>query len=116
MRFSYDINGMLEVDVTLVNSGEQFQKVIDRSPAGVTEEGKHESRERLARLKQHPRDALPNLTLSEQLQQLYEESIGDERRQIEQWLLQFERVLAGQDPQLIRSFREEMNALLKQLH
>ena len=116
VRFSYDINGMLEVDVTLVNSGEQFQKVIDRSPAGVTEEGKHESRERLARLKQHPRDALPNLTLSEQLQQLYEESIGDERRQIEQWLLQFERVLAGQDPQLIRSFREEMNALLKQLH
>ncbi|MGY3806599.1 Hsp70 family protein [Aeromonas veronii] len=116
VRFSYDINGMLEVDVTLVNSGEQFQKVIDRSPAGVTEEGKHESRERLARLKQHPRDALPNLTLSERLQQLYEESIGDERRQIEQWLLQFERVLAGQDPQLIRSFREEMNALLKQLH
>ncbi|MCX0430110.1 molecular chaperone HscC [Aeromonas veronii] len=116
VRFSYDINGMLEVDVTLVNSGEQFQKVIDRSPAGVTEEGKHKSRERLARLKQHPRDALPNLTLSERLQQLYEESIGDERRQIEQWLLQFERVLAGQDPQLIRSFREEMNALLKQLH
>ncbi|WP_447833485.1 Hsp70 family protein [Aeromonas veronii] len=116
VRFSYDINGMLEVDVTLVNSGEQFQKVIDRSPAGVTEEGKHESRERLARLKQHPRDALPNLTLSERLQQLYEESIGDERRQIEQWLLQFERVLAGQDPQLIRSFREEMNALLKQWH
>jgi molecular chaperone HscC len=116
VRFSYDINGMLEVDVTLVNSGEQFQKVIDRSPAGVTEEGKHESRERLARLKQHPRDALPNLTLSERLQQLYEESIGDERRQIEQWLLEFERVLAGQDPQLIRSFREEMNALLKQLH
>ncbi|TNJ02646.1 molecular chaperone HscC [Aeromonas veronii] len=116
VRFSYDINGMLEVDVTLVNSGEQFQKVIDRSPAGVTEEGKHESRERLARLKQHPRDALPNLTLSERLQQLYEESIGDERRQIEQWLLQFERVLAGQDPQQIRSFREEMNALLKQLH
>ncbi|WP_447771442.1 Hsp70 family protein [Aeromonas veronii] len=116
VRFSYDINGMLEVDVTLVNSGEQFQKVIDRSPTGVTEEGKHESRERLARLKKHPRDALPNLTLSERLQQLYEESIGDERRQIEQWLLQFERVLASQDPQQIRSFREEMNALLKQLH
>jgi molecular chaperone HscC len=116
VRFSYDINGMLEVDVTLVSSGEQFQKVIDRSPAGVTEEGKYESRERLARLKQHPRDALPNLTLSERLQQLYEESIGDERRQIEQWLLQFERVLAGQDPQQIRLFREEMNALLKQLH
>ncbi|MGN5160095.1 Hsp70 family protein [Aeromonas dhakensis] len=116
VRFSYDINGMLEVDVTLVNSGEQFQKVIDRSPAGVTEEGKRESRERLARLKHHPRDTLPNLTLSERLEQLYEESTGDERRQIEQWLLQFERVLAGQDPQQIRSFREEMNALLKQWH
>nr|WP_279498614.1 hypothetical protein [Aeromonas veronii] len=116
MRFSYDINGMLEVDVTLVSSGEQFQKVIDRSPAGVTEEGKRESRERLARLKQHPRDALPNLTLSERLQQLYEESIGDERRQVEQWLLQFERVLASQDPQVINSFRQQMNKLLKQWH
>ncbi|MUG29192.1 Hsp70 family protein [Aeromonas salmonicida] len=116
VRFSYDINGMLEVDVTLVSTGELFQKVIDRSPAGVTEERKRESRERLARLKHHPRDALPNLTLSERLEQLYEESTGNERRQIEQWLLQFERVLAGQDPQLIRSFREEMNALLKQWH
>nr|WP_253264692.1 Hsp70 family protein [Aeromonas sp. 1805] len=116
VRFSYDINGMLEVDVTLVGTGEQFQKVIDRSPAGVTEEGKRESRERLARLKHHPRDALPNLTLSERLAQLYEESLGDERQQVEQWLLQFERVLASQDPQLIRSFREEMNGLLKQWH
>ncbi|MFM4732050.1 Hsp70 family protein [Aeromonas salmonicida] len=116
VRFSYDINGMLEVDVTLVSTGELFQKVIDRSPAGVTEERKRESRERLARLKHHPRDALPNLTLSERLEQLYEESTGNERRQIEQWLLQFERVLAGQDPQLIRSFCEEMNALLKQWH
>ncbi|WP_017409187.1 Hsp70 family protein [Aeromonas hydrophila] len=116
VRFSYDINGMLEVDVTLVGTGDQFQKVIDRSPAGVTEEGKRESRERLARLKHHPRDALPNLTLSERLAQLYEESLGDERQQVEQWLLQFERVLASQDPQLIRSFREEMNGLLKQWH
>ncbi|WP_172442690.1 Hsp70 family protein [Aeromonas dhakensis] len=116
VRFSYDINGMLEVDVTLAGTGEQFQKVIDRSPAGVTEEGKRESRERLARLKYHPRDALPNLTLSERLAQLYEESLGDERQQVEQWLLQFERVLASQDPQLIRSFREEMNGLLKQWH
>lgn len=116
VRFSYDINGMLEVDVTLAGTGEQFQKVIDRSPAGVTEEGKRESRERLARLKYHPRDALPNLTLSERLAQLYEESLGDERQQVAQWLLQFERVLASQDPQLIRSFREEMNGLLKQWH
>lgn len=116
VRFSYDINGMLEVDVTLVGTGEQFQKVIDRSPAGVTEEGKRESRERLARLKHHPRDALPNLTLNERLAQLYEESLGDARQQVEQWLLQFERVLASQDPQLIRSFREEMNGLLKQWH
>lgn len=116
VRFSYDINGMLEVDVTLVSTGEQFQKVIDRSPTGVTEEGKRESRERLARLKQHPRNALPNLTLSERLQQLYEESIGDERRQVEQWLLQFERVLASQDPKLIRSFRQQMNDLLTRWH
>lgn len=116
VRFSYDINGMLEVDVTLVGTGEQFQKVIDRSPAGVTKEGKCESRERLARLKHHPRDALPNLTLSERLEQLYEESLGDERQQVEQWLLQFEQVLGSQDPQLIRSFREEMNDLLKQWH
>lgn len=116
VRFSYDINGMLEVDVTLVGTGEQFQKVIDRSPVGVTEEGKRESRERLARLKYHPRDSLPNLTLSERLELLYEESLGEERQQVEQWLLQFERVLASQDPQLIRSFREEMNGLLKQWH
>ncbi len=108
VRFSYDINGMLEVDATLVSTGETFQKVIDRSPVGVSEEEKKLSRERLAKLKVHPRELLPNLNLTEKLNRLYEESLGDERTLIGQWLLHFEQALATQDNTIIRDERQRI--------
>lgn len=114
VRFSYDINGMLEVDATITSTGEGFQKVIDRSPTGVTEADRQASRERLARLKIHPRESLPNLTLLERLQRMYEEHLGAERRQVEAWLLSFETVLSSQDLLKIRDVRQQIQDELAQ--
>jgi molecular chaperone HscC len=44
VRFSYDINGLLEVDVTIVSSGETTKKLIDRTPAKLGVEDKQLSR------------------------------------------------------------------------
>ncbi|BCV61255.1 Hsp70 family protein [Shewanella algae] len=112
VRFSYDINGMLEVDVTITSTGEVHQKVIDRSPTGVSEDDRQASRQRLARLKVHPREQLPNLNLTAKLHRMYEECLGGERRQIEHWLLSFEQALASQDEHYIRDVRQAIqNAL-----
>jgi molecular chaperone HscC len=113
VRFSYDINGLLEVDVTIVSTGEVIQKVIDRTPVGMSEEDKQASRERLEKLKFHPRDALPNITLMEKLNRLYEEKLAEERNRVEQLILHFARMLDTQNERQIRETRELIESELR---
>ncbi|SHO57096.1 Hsp70 family protein [Vibrio quintilis] len=113
VRFSYDINGLLEVDVTVVSTGKTIQKVIDRTPTGMSEAAQLESRKRLEKLKFHPRDALPNITLMEKLNRLYEEKLAEERHWIEQLILHFTRMLETQDDHQIKTMREQIESDLK---
>lgn len=114
VRFSYDINGLLEVDVTL-SSGERHSHSIDRSPTGLDAQSRQASHERLTALKIHPRDALPNRTLLARLERAWAQSLGDEREQIADWLGTFTAVLGGQQPAQIASHRTQLNKALDQL-
>jgi molecular chaperone HscC len=115
VRFSYDINGLLEVDVTLLASGERYSHSIDRSPTGLDPQSRQNSHERLNALKIHPRDALPNRTLLARLERAWTQSLGDEREQIASWLDAFAAVLGGQQPVEIASHRSQLNEALDQL-
>lgn len=116
VRFSYDINGLLEVDVTLLASGERHSHSIDRSPTGLDEQARQASHERLTALKIHPRDALPNRTLLARLERAWMQSLGEERERIADWLDTFTSVLGGQRPSEIASHRTQLNQALDQLH
>ncbi|WP_085706968.1 molecular chaperone HscC [Pseudomonas sp. B35(2017)] len=115
VRFSYDINGLLEVDVTLLATGERHSHSIDRSPTGLDEQARQASHERLTALKTHPRDTLPNRTLLARLERAWAQSLGDERQRIADWLDAFTTVLAGQRPSEIASQRNRLNQALDQL-
>ncbi|WP_097302719.1 molecular chaperone HscC [Pseudomonas chlororaphis] len=115
VRFSYDINGLLEVDVTLLASGERHSHIIDRSPTGLDAQSRQASHERLTALKIHPRDALPNRTLLARLERAWMQSLGDERERIADWLDTFTAVLGGQQPTEIASHRTQLNKALDQL-
>ena len=108
VRFSYDINGLLEVDVTLPQTREQFSHVIDRSPTGLDDEARQASHERLAGLKIHPRDALPNRTLLARLERAWAQSLGAERDAIGDWLKEFSAILAGQESSEIAGARQRL--------
>ena len=112
VRFSYDINGLLEIDVTVVSTQKTSQKVIDRSPIGMTPEQQTQSRERLEKLKVHPRDQLPNITLAEKLNRLYEELLGDGRETVGEMIAYFTKALDSQDDKVIRDARKEIEAHL----
>lgn len=114
VRFSYDINGLLEVDVTVLSTGATTQKIIDQSPMGITEEDKKKSRERLALLKHHPRDEIPNITLMEKLNQLYETSLNHEREHVEKLIFYFTEAINTQDKQKIREAAKEIQGHLSQ--
>ncbi|WP_095188351.1 molecular chaperone HscC [Pseudomonas sp. Irchel 3E19] len=116
VRFSYDINGLLEVDVTLLETGERHSHNIDRSPTGLDQQSRQTSHERLAALKIHPRDALPNRTLLARLERAWMQSLGDERQRIAEWLDSFTSVLGGQRSEEIASHRSQLNKVLDELH
>ena len=115
VRFSYDINGLLEVDVTLLETGERYGHSIDRSPTGLDEQARRDSHARLATLKVHPRDALPNRTLLARLERAWMQSLGDERARIAEWMDTLNTVLAGQQASEIASHRSALNDALDQL-
>ncbi|MBJ9975576.1 molecular chaperone HscC [Pseudomonas sp. S75] len=115
VRFSYDINGLLEVDVTFLETGHKHSHSIDRSPTGLDGEARQASHERLARLKIHPRDALPNRTLLARLERAWMQSLGDERDLIGSWLDAFNAVLAGQQASEISRQRQQLSQALDEL-
>lgn len=115
VRFSYDINGLLEVDVTLLESGARYSHSIDRSPTGLDEQARQNSHDRLAALKVHPRDALPNRTLLARLERAWMQSLGTERERIAEWLHSFTTVLGGQQSPEIASHRAQLNSALDEL-
>lgn len=115
IRFSYDINGLLEVDVLFADQDANHNHTIDRSPVGLTDEQKAESRERLKHLKIHPRETLANRTLMAKLDEAYAKSSGNEREMIYGWIQQFLEALNLQDDQKITRTRKELNSLLDNL-
>lgn len=115
VRFSYDINGLLEVDVTLLETGARYSHSIDRSPTGLDEQARKNSHDRLAALKVHPRDALPNRTLLARLERAWMQSLGTERERIAEWLHSFSTVLGGQQSSEIASHRAQLNSALDEL-
>ncbi|MFF7109923.1 Hsp70 family protein [Pseudomonas sichuanensis] len=115
VRFSYDINGLLEVDVTFLESGQKHSHSIDRSPTGLDADARQASQERLAKLKIHPRDTLPNRTLLARLERAWMQSLGDERELIGGWLDAFNNVLARQQASEINRERQALSQALDEL-
>ena len=103
VRYTYDINGVLEVEVTVVKTQERKTIVIEQNPGQSTPEAIQARLQELAHLKIHPRDRSENRLLLARCERLYEEYIGQEREYIAQLTHQFENVLATQDDTLIRS-------------
>lgn len=101
VRYTYDINGLLEVEATILSTGIKETLIIENSPGSMSEE---EIRERMSALKDikiHPRDRTENRLLLARGERLYEESLGDKREYIGKLLSEFERILSTQDPKLI---------------
>ncbi len=115
IRFSFDINGLLEVEVEVASTGASASKLIDNNPAGLTEAQKQASLEKLQGLKIHPREQLENRTLLARSERLYRQLRGEERMHVSKAIADFERELDSQDKRRIRDAREHLNQLLGEL-
>lgn len=108
IRYTYDINGLLEVEVTINSTGEKKSLIIENSPGSMTDEQIKERLKALASIKIHPRDKSENRLILAKGERLYEESLGEKREYISMLLNKFEAVLDTQDEKQIKSAREQI--------
>jgi molecular chaperone HscC len=114
-RFTYDSSGLLDVDVTIPETGETRSMLIADDSEALTAEQLEARRDQLAALKTHPRDVAENQYIAGWAARLYEEFIDERREHIARMLLHFEGVLETQDPRAIEEARGSMAVALREM-
>ena len=112
VRFSYDINGLLDVDVRNSEFDISANQTFRHNSVNLSEEEIQASLKKLAALKIHPRDQHENIYLLEKGKRLYEEHLGDQRQIIGHRIMIFERILESQDHAQIRRAQSEFAEFL----
>ena len=108
IRYTYDINGILEVEVTALSTGVKRRMVIEKNPGSMSKEEIAERLESLVHLKIHPRENHENKLLLARGERLFQENLGSTRQLIGQVLKEFEDVLERQDLREIEEMRKKL--------
>jgi molecular chaperone HscC len=114
VRFTYDINGLLQVEVTEHASKRRHELLLEQNPGLMTPEEIRARLAALAELKVHPREQQENIAVLARAERLYEEFLH-ERERLQEWIMHFRAVLDTQDNTLIArqrsQFAEALDAL-----
>jgi len=114
VRFTYDINGLLQVEVTEHATGRRHELVLEQNPGLLTPEQIRARLAALADLKVHPRDQQENIALLTRAERMYEEYLH-ERDRLQEWIMHFRSALETQDNALIAKQRQAFADALDQL-
>jgi molecular chaperone HscC len=112
VRFTYDINGLLEVEATVVSTGLKSRIVIEETPGVLSPEEIEKRLSSLSALKIHPSDQTQNRTLSARAARLFEECLGRQRELVGLEMLKFDEALASQDSHDIDRARRHLLSFL----
>jgi molecular chaperone HscC len=115
VRFTYDVNGLLQVEASVPGVAERHSLVIEGNPGLMTPEQIQERLVALAELKVHPREHLENRTLMARAERLYQQLRGMEREAFGARVLRFEQLLAGQDLRQIEAGRGDFQTVVDQI-
>lgn len=107
VRFTYDINGLLQVEVTEHATQRRHELLLEQNPGLMSSEDIRTRLAALAELKIHPRDQQENIAVLARAERLYEEFLH-ERNQLQQWILHFRATLDSQDVALIADHRGQL--------
>lgn len=114
VTYTYDINSILEVEITVVSTGEKVKQIIRGGQNDLTDEQIEERMKELSYLKIHPRDKEENKLLLLRGERLYEESLGNDRRLVEIALQKFDDALNTRDYAKINEAHEEFRVFLQE--
>lgn len=114
VRFTYTLDGLLEVECSHKDNSTVSRLVIEKVPGQMSEEQIAGSLQKLADLKLHPRSRQENQLLLARCARLYEHLLGEERRWIDELLTAFEQALESQDVRRIAAMRINVEQFLRQ--
>ena len=114
VRFTYDINGLLEVQATVQATNITSTLVIEQTPGSMSAGEIAASLDAMKRIKVHPREWMENQALVERMKRLYEQNLGARRDWIGDRMGQFNNILDRQDPNEIAHARKVLTNVLEQ--
>ena len=115
VRFTYDIDGLLEVEATFLETKEKKTLVIEGNPGVLSKQEIAERLLMLAEIKMHPREQIENQLIISRAEKLYEDLSGNERLALSQLIKEFIQVIDSQDPQLISRARSTIKIKLDEI-
>lgn len=97
VRFTYDISGLLEVECTVIETGEKIVKILKNDSCSLSELEIATRMETLTKLKTHPRDMQEYQLLLARLHRLYQLSNASVQMYLIKEIENFEDALDSQD-------------------
>ena len=113
VRFTYDVNGILEVTARSVTDGVMESVVIEQHAGVLSPEAIEARLQELTLLKLSPREAAANRMLLARAERLHEEILGQARRDLAQATAAFEAALASEEPETITAAAEALTAAIE---
>lgn len=112
IRFTYDLNGVLEVEATVVQTRQKFSHVVARHAKGLSAEQIRRAVQEMAQLKSHPREETTNRFLLRRAERLYQELPREARDTLGELLDGFEAALGMGEAEAIARHREALEQFL----
>ncbi len=114
VTYTYDINSLLEVEVTVVSTRLKQKLIIKGQDNQMTEEEIAKRMEELSYLKIQPRDYEENKLVLLRAERMYEESLGERRKKLDRYITAFEAALKRGEHDDIMKTRTELNEILEE--
>lgn len=112
VRYTYDINGILEVEVVVLSTGLKKSLIIKNNSGMMTDEEIQERLKILEAIKIHPRERMEYRLLLARGDRIYQETLGSDRDYISHLLQQFDYVLSKQNETQMRKAAKELKQQL----
>jgi molecular chaperone HscC len=111
VRFTYDVNGILQVEITVKSTGAKHELIVEQNPGVLSAQEIKARLAALANIKVHPREKQENLALIARAERLYEEHL-EQREHIQNMLVNFHTALESQDERTISEHRGDFTKAL----
>ena len=115
IRFTYDLNGVLEVEATVNATGQKFTHIVSKQARGLSSAQIQAAVQAMQGLKADPRDQAENRVLLRRAERLFGEIQAEARRQLDGLLDGFEQALDLGETETIDRFRAALGDYLDEL-